>query len=227
MFTPGLYFDCAVQRPPDGQHRQFAVFPGEFLPHCGTVSESAPGTAHAGGTLVTARPAGFEPGYFTVNCPAGVAGCGAATVLPGTTVALPPHSIAVPLSGGAVSLSGLGPAPISGRQAAQRAPTWRPTPKAKEIIAARLAEVTASLDGDYPRKEAGQMRDSAEAMRTVMGWNTVWDQRVKVITPVSRTFGVNPWIMWDWDTYFASLLAARNNYKSLTATSNRARARLS
>ena len=55
------------------------------------------------------------------------------------------------------------------------------------------------------------MRDSAEAIRTVMGWNTVWDQRVKVITPVSRTFGVNPWIMWDWDTYFASLLAAESD----------------
>ena len=28
---------------------------------------------------------------------------------------------------------------------------------------------------------------------------------------VSRTFGVNPFIMWDWDTYFASLLAAESD----------------
>ena len=37
------------------------------------------------------------------------------------------------------------------------------------------------------------------------------DSWVKVITPVSRTFGVNPWIMWDWDTYFLSLMAAESD----------------
>ena len=71
--------------------------------------------------------------------------------------------------------------------------------------------MTDQLDRAYPRHKVGQMRDSAEAIRTVIGWNTVWDQRVKVITPVSRTFGVNPFIMWDWDTYFASLLIAESD----------------
>ena len=31
------------------------------------------------------------------------------------------------------------------------------------------------------------------------------------MTPVSRTFGVNPFIMWDWDTYFLSLMAAESD----------------
>ena len=173
VFTSGFYFDCAVQV-------QGKVMAGEFLRHCGTVAESA--SAQPGRTLVTAQPHGFDAGYFTVECP----GCGATTVLPGTNVSLPPHSIAVPLRNGAVSLSAIGPTPISPQPPK---PIWRSTRVAQGIVAERLAEVTASLDGDYPRAEVGQMRDSAEAIRTVMGWNTVWDQRVKVITPVSRTFG--------------------------------------
>ena len=47
--------------------------------------------------------------------------------------------------------------------------------------------------------------------RTVIGWNTVWDRRIMAMTPVSRSFGVNPWIMWDWDTYFLSLMAAESD----------------
>ena len=56
------------------------------------------------------------------------------------------------------------------------------------------------MDAEYPRSQVGQMRDSVEAIRTVMGWNTVWDQRVKVITPVSRTFGVSRAIVLHCET---------------------------
>lgn len=39
----------------------------------------------------------------------------------------------------------------------------------------------------------------------------VWDQRVKVVTPVSRTFGPNPYVMWDWDSYACALLASESS----------------
>ena len=158
VFTPGFYFDCAVQRSlKPGNKKSITVLPGEFLPHCGTLTESA--SAQAGGTLVTAHPSGLEPGYITVNCPEGGTDCGAASVLPGTNVSLPPHSIAVPLRNGAVSLSALGPTPVAGQPPK---PVWRSTHAAQNIVKARLAEVTASIDRDYPRGEVGQMRDSAE-----------------------------------------------------------------
>ena len=175
VLTPGFMFDCAVQT-------KSGVTAGEFLSFCGAITEAPSGSRN----LVTAAPSGRHTGFLTVVCPGG-ASCGG----PPAGVTLPPHSIAVPLSGGAVSLSGLGPATTD---TPQPKPTWRTTEAAKAIVTQRLAEVTAKLDRDYPRSTVGQMRDSAEAMRTVMGWNTVWDQRVKVITPVSRTFGVNPFI---------------------------------
>ena len=192
VFVPGFYFDCALHPNPNaagqdvGVHAQQqqqqrvraipnspAVLAGEFLPFCGTLSEY-PSTIFAR-NLVTAQPAGLGQGFLTVVCPTGST-CGKAP--PGVT--LPPHAIAVPLRNGAASLSGLGPGPLSPTGEEEPKPTWRTTAVAQEIIAQRLGEVTAALDKEYPRAEVGQMRDSAEAIRTVMGWNTVWDQRVKV-----------------------------------------------
>jgi hypothetical protein len=39
-------------------------------------------------------------------------------------------------------------------------------------------------------------RDTVDAMRSVVGWNTMWDPRIKVATPVSRSFGEEPFEMW-------------------------------
>lgn len=171
VFVPGFFFDCALQSR--------GVLAGEFLPFCGTLTEDA------STNLVTAQPAGLGKGFLTVACPTGST-CSEAP--PG--VNLPPHAIAVPLRDGSASLSGLGPSPMS-PSGTEPKPAWRTTTTAQTIIEQRLREVTASLDAEYPRSKVGQMRDSVEAIRTVMGWNTVWDQRVKVITPVSRTFGVS------------------------------------
>jgi len=201
VFIPGFYFDCALHPGPTEGHGEVratpnspAVLAGEFLPFCGSLSEY-PSTIFAR-NLVTAQPAGLGKGFLTVVCPTGST-CSRAP----SGVNLPPHSIAVPLRDGSASLSGLGPAPLS-PAGTEPQPVWRATDSAQAIIDQRLEQVTISLDTDYPRSEVGQMRDSAEAIRTVMGWNTVWDQRVKVITPVSRTFGVNPFIMWDWDSAY-------------------------
>ena len=43
------------------------------------------------------------------------------------------------------------------------------------------------------------------------GWNTMFDHRATVITPVSRSFGSMPFEMWLWDTYFSTLLAAESS----------------
>jgi hypothetical protein len=205
VFVPGFYFDCALHPGPKDQDGAFraipnspAVLSGEFLPFCGKLSQY-PSTIFAR-NLVTAQPAGLGQGFLTVVCPKGST-CSKAPA----GVNLPPHAIAVPLRDGSASLSGLGPAPVS-PTGMEPKPVWRSTTAAQAIIEQRLQDITASLDKDYPRSQVGQMRDSAEAIRTVMGWNTVWDQRVKVITPVSRTFGVNPFIMWDWDSAYTKYL---------------------
>lgn len=200
VFVPGFYFDCALQgvclagscthsTSPRG------VLAGEFLSFCGSLSQD-PSTNFAR-NLVTAQPAGLGKGFLTVVCPTGST-CSSAPA----GVTLPPHAIAVPLRDGSASLSGLGPAPAAPAGTDPK-PVWRTAESAQAIIDQRLREVTASMDAEYPRAQVGQMRDSVEAIRTVMGWNTVWDQRVKVITPVSRTFGVNPFIMWDWDSAYS------------------------
>lgn len=41
------------------------------------------------------------------------------------------------------------------------------------IIDRRREEYVGELDAKYPRAEVGRMRDGAEAIRTVVGWNTV------------------------------------------------------
>lgn len=56
-------------------------------------------------------------------------------------------------------------------------------------------------------------RDSADAIRSVVGWNTMFHQTMKVVTPVSRDFGPQPYAIWLWDTYFLTLLAAESDKK--------------
>lgn len=185
VFTPGFYFDCAVQSA-----RPFKIHPGEWLPFCGTISNWS--TSHSG-PIVQATPSGFGTGSLVVaecsqpNCP---------TRHPPPGVKLPPHSIAIPLAAGTVAVFAQGPplAPTSDQAVGDIAPKpKRSVSDAKAIVSARLAEVEAQLDHDYPRPEVGRMRDSAEAMRTVIGWNTVWDQRVKVGAK-SFVFLVTPYI---------------------------------
>ena len=88
-----------------------------------------------------------------------------------------------------------------------------PLPRtAKECIALAQSSRSAydgALDRRFPRAKVGQHRDAAEAIQSVVGWNVMWDFSVKVVTPVSRSFGVRfvaP--VWLWDTYFCTLLAA-------------------
>ena len=61
-------------------------------------------------------------------------------------------------------------------------------------------------------KEAMQYEGLSEVYRTmssVLGWNTIYDpQNKRVITSVSRSWNSNwgGWVLFDWDTYFASYM---------------------
>ena len=78
-------------------------------------------------------------------------------------------------------------------------------------VAAAEAAVEAGLEAEYPRAKVGDTRDVVDAIRAVIGWNTMYDGRAFVITPVSRSFGKLPFEMWLWDTYFSTLLSAESS----------------
>jgi putative isomerase len=80
-----------------------------------------------------------------------------------------------------------------------------------KIVAAAEAALNGALEAEYPRSKVGDSRDVVDAIRAVMGWNTMFDHRATVITPVSRSFGQMPFEMWEWDTYFSTLLAAESD----------------
>lgn len=55
----------------------------------------------------------------------------------------------------------------------------------------------------------GDLEDSFTAMQTILAWNTIYDARYdRVITPVSRVWNRNwgGYVLFDWDTYFASYM---------------------
>ena len=60
----------------------------------------------------------------------------------------------------------------------------------------------------------GDLSESFKAMQTILAWNTVYDAPNKrVITPVSRSWN-NGWggfVLFDWDTYFASYMLSSFN----------------
>ena len=80
-----------------------------------------------------------------------------------------------------------------------------------QLVSGMEAKVEAEVATQYPRATVGENRDAVDAIRAVMGWNTMFDHRATVITPVSRSFGQMPFEMWLWDTYFSTLLAAESS----------------
>jgi hypothetical protein len=79
-----------------------------------------------------------------------------------------------------------------------------------------VAEVQAILAGQraaYQRsnQKAGQAAATADAIQTVLGWDTIYDpERQRVISPVSRLWSVNwgGYVLFDWDTFFAASMAS-------------------
>ena len=61
------------------------------------------------------------------------------------------------------------------------------------IVAAAAAASDAALHTKYGAVGTSD-RDLVDAIRSVVGWNTMYDPRIKVATPVSRSFGSFPYV---------------------------------
>ncbi|HEX5026585.1 MAG TPA: hypothetical protein VFV68_15000, partial [Agriterribacter sp.] len=73
----------------------------------------------------------------------------------------------------------------------------------KTVIDRRRAEQQKRIDG------YGDLSESFKAMQTILAWNTIYDApNHRVITPVSRLWsrGWGGFVLFDWDTYFASYM---------------------
>lgn len=63
-------------------------------------------------------------------------------------------------------------------------------------------------------KKFGDMAEAFEGIETVLGWNTIYDQeKNRVISPVTRGWNEawQGYVLFEWDTYFASYLFALDN----------------
>jgi hypothetical protein len=60
----------------------------------------------------------------------------------------------------------------------------------------------------------GHLADVYAAIQTCMAWDTIYEpEKDRVVSPVSRIWNVNwgGFVLFDWDTYFAALMAAIDN----------------
>jgi len=78
----------------------------------------------------------------------------------------------------------------------------------KNIIKKKRAEQEARIS------QYGDLSESFKAMQTILAWNTIYDApNHRVISPVSRNWS-NGWggfVLFDWDTYFASYMLSLFN----------------
>lgn len=82
-----------------------------------------------------------------------------------------------------------------------------------------LAEISAIIDKQRRAAEQriasyGPLSESFQAMQTILAWNATYDApNERVISPVSRSWsaGWGGFVLFDWDTYFASYMYALFN----------------
>ncbi|MDR3711658.1 MAG: trehalase family glycosidase [Puia sp.] len=78
----------------------------------------------------------------------------------------------------------------------------------REIVNKRRAEQQQRVDS------YGELSESFKAMQTILAWNTIYDApNDRVMTPVSRLWnrGWGGFVLFDWDTYFASVMCSLFN----------------
>lgn len=78
----------------------------------------------------------------------------------------------------------------------------------KDLIDHHRATQQSRLDG------YADLSESFKAMQTILAWNTMYDAaNQRVITPVSRLWnkGWGGFVLFDWDTYFASYMCSLFN----------------
>lgn len=77
-----------------------------------------------------------------------------------------------------------------------------------------LEQIQAFVESNRNKMEVEAMQfeglsETYRVMTSVLGWNTIYDpENDRVITPVSRSWNVDwgGYVMFDWDTYFASYM---------------------
>lgn len=82
-----------------------------------------------------------------------------------------------------------------------------------------LAEIKTIIEGKRREQQKridryGELSESFKAMQTILAWNTMYDApNHRVITPVSRLWsrGWGGFVLFDWDTYFASYMLSLFN----------------
>lgn len=82
-----------------------------------------------------------------------------------------------------------------------------------------IAEIESMVDqarAKYQENKAKYKSDSLlyEAMQSVLAWNVMYEPKnERVIVPVSRLWnsGWGGWVLFDWDTYFSSIMLAFDN----------------
>ena len=205
--------DCAVRPGPHAYNGSYTRLDQRLLPG----SEGGPAvrfeSAHldaSGDTVVLllsalASPAGrlvavATPSFF-FDCVTTPGACGTIAAADGAIVA---HAagfgtVSVRVAGAASSAAGALRAPFDahGRACLIAAldGSPHPLPATVEDCAAAVARRAAARDGDLTPvygPVGTDRRDAVEAIRSVVGWNTMFDSRIKVVTPVSRNFGAPP-----------------------------------
>ena len=79
----------------------------------------------------------------------------------------------------------------------------------EQAIAVRRAEQERRV------RAFGEKGEPFQAMQTILAWNTIYDASGRrAITPVSRAWnkGWGGYVLFDWDTYFASLMLSSFNH---------------
>ncbi len=143
-----------------------------------------PGTVRRRGGVIEARPDGAGGRAFTVRT------TGPEVSDPFLTVNGP--YFAVPLEG--------------------RVAVYTGAEKTVEQVAALIA---AHREAHQSKLDAhGEAREIFTAMQTILGWNLTYDpENNRAISPVSRLWSANwgGYVLFDWDTYFASFMYSLYN----------------
>ncbi len=143
-----------------------------------------PGTVRRSGAVIEASSAGAGGRAFTVRT------TGPEVNDPFLTVNGP--YLAVPLEGRVAVYTG----------------AEKTVDQVAALIGAHRAAQQSKLDAH------GEARETFTAMQTILGWNLTYDpENNRAISPVSRLWSANwgGYVLFDWDTYFASFMYSLYN----------------
>jgi len=88
------------------------------------------------------------------------------------------------------------------------------TGKARTLVQIKTVIDKRRIEQQKRVDSYGDMAESFKAMQTILAWNTIYDApNHRVITPVSRNWslGWGGFVLFDWDTYFASYMLSSFN----------------